>query len=78
MRKQEKKNAVYVGFIYLEKAYDRVDREALWQVLTMYHIGGKLLSGIKSMCVDSSVCVRLKGRESEWFRIDRSKENGGG
>ena len=33
-RKQErKKHAVYVGFIELEKAYDRVNREALWQFM---------------------------------------------
>ena len=54
---------MYVGFIDLEKAYDRVNREALWQVLRMYDVGGKLLSGIKSMYVDSLACVRVKGGE---------------
>ena len=33
--------------------------------------GGKLLSGIKSLYVDSLTCVRVKGGESERFRIDR-------
>ena len=28
----EKKHRVYVGFIDLEKAYDRVIRKALWQL----------------------------------------------
>ena len=32
--------------------------------------GGKLFSGIKSMCVDSSVCDRVKGGKSKQFRID--------
>ena len=42
MRKDErkKKRRVYVGLIDLEKAYDRVNREALWQVLRMYDVGG--------------------------------------
>ena len=31
---------------------------------------GKLLSGIKGMYVNSLACVRLKGGESERFRID--------
>ena len=44
MRKQEIGNAVYLGFIDLEKAYYRVNMEALWQVLRMYDVGGKLLS----------------------------------
>ena len=33
----------------------------------MYHIGGKLLSGIKSMYVDSLAYVRVKGGESAQF-----------
>ena len=40
MRKHKRINAVYVGFIELEKAYDRVNREALCQVLRMYDVGG--------------------------------------
>ena len=28
------------------------------------------MSGIKSMCVDSSTCIRVKGGESKQFRID--------
>ena len=31
------------------QAYDRVNREALWQELRMYDMGSKLLNGIKSM-----------------------------
>ena len=36
---REKKPRVYVGFIDLEKAYERVNRETLWQVLKMYDVG---------------------------------------
>ena len=46
----------------LEKAYDRVNREALWQVLRMYDVCGKLLNGIKSTYVNSLACVRSKRR----------------
>ena len=49
-----------MGFMDLEKAYDRVNREALWQVLRMYDVGGKLLNGIKSIYVNSLACVRIK------------------
>ena len=37
---REKKGRVYVGFIDLEKAYDRVNRNVLWCVLRMYDVGG--------------------------------------
>ena len=32
-------------------------RETLWQVLRMYDVEDKLLSGIKNMHVDNSACV---------------------
>ncbi len=32
----------------LEKAYDRVNREALWRVLHIYDVGGQLLKGIQA------------------------------
>ena len=38
----------------------RVNREGLWQVLRMFDVGDKLLSGIKSMYIDSLACVRVK------------------
>ena len=48
---------MYVGFIDLEKAYDSVNREAQWQVLRIYDVGGKLFNGIKSLYVNSLPCV---------------------
>ena len=42
----------------------------------MYDVGDKLLSGIKSMYVDISACVRVKRGESEQFRIDSGIRQG--
>ena len=36
-----------MGFMDWERAHDRVNREALWQVLKMYDLNAKLLNGIK-------------------------------
>ncbi len=44
----------------LEKPYDRVDWLALWDILKIYGVGGKLISVIKS---DKSV-----GMNKEVFR----------
>ena len=73
---REKKHRVYVGFIDLDKGYDRVNREALLQVLRMHDVRGKLLIGIKSICVDSSACVRVKEGVSEEFMIDSGVRQG--
>ncbi len=37
-----KDKKLYAAFMDLEKAYDRVDREALWSVLYIYGVGGQL------------------------------------
>ena len=51
---------MYMGFMDLEKSYDRVNREALWQGLRIYDVCCKLLNGIKSMYVDSLAYVKGK------------------
>ena len=76
MRKHKKKCSVYVGFIDLEKIYNRVNREVLWQVLRMHYVGDKLLNGIKSMYVNILACIRGKVGESESFRINNGVKQG--
>ena len=53
-----------MGFMDLEKVYERVDREALQHVLIIYDVGGKLLNGIKSMYGHSLLCVNVKWGEN--------------
>ena len=47
---------MYFAFLDLEKAYDR---DAVWNVLRLYGIGGRLLRGLKSLYVGSKACVRV-------------------
>ena len=47
---REKKRRVYMGFIDLEKAYDRFSRGALWQVLRIYDGGDKILGELEYAC----------------------------
>lgn len=64
-----KGKVVYMAFMDLEKAYDRVDREALWKVLYMYGVGGRLLHAVKSMYEGGRACVRVGSEVSEWFDV---------
>ncbi len=43
-----KDKKLYEAFMDLEKAYNRVDRQALWSVLKVYGVGGQLLKGIQA------------------------------
>ena len=54
-----KGKSVYVAYMDLEKAYDRVDRDAMWKVLRMYGINGNLLSAIQSLYEESEAMVRV-------------------
>ena len=65
----EKKREVYVAFMDLEKAYDRVDREAMWRVLQMYGVNGRLIEAIKGFYLEIKRCVRVDGKESDLFRV---------
>ena len=74
---REKICSVHMGFLDLGKEYDMVNKEALWQVLRMYDVGGsKLLGGVKSRYVNSSACVIVKGGEDERFRRDSRVRQG--
>ena len=55
----------YVVYMDLEKAYDRVDREAMWRVLSMYGINGQLLKVVQSSYEKSEACVRVCREEGE-------------
>ena len=70
MRNQKKKCSV-CGFYRFGESVNKVNGKALWQVLKMYNVGGKLLNVIKSMYANSSAYIRVKGSESECFGIDK-------
>ncbi len=56
LRKDKK---LYAAFMDLERAYDRVDREALWSVLRIYGVGGQLLKGIQAFYREANANGRV-------------------
>ena len=44
--KDERLSAAFMG---LGKTYNRIDREALWNVLKIYGVEGQLLAGVKGI-----------------------------
>ena len=43
----------------LEKAYDMIDRQCIWQMQRVYGVGGKFLKAVQSLYVD--IVGRLSG-----------------
>lgn len=52
------KDVEYAAFVDLERAYDRVSRDRLWEVLKDYGKMGKLLVAIQSLYEDGWARVR--------------------
>ncbi|CAF3333272.1 unnamed protein product [Rotaria sp. Silwood2] len=60
---------VYSLFIDLGKAYDRIPRDLLWNVLKEYGIQDHLLSAIQSLYKNCQSCVRINGSKSDYFQV---------
>ena len=60
---------LFVCFIDLEKAYDRVPRDKLWKVFREYGVNGQLLRAIKSFYCRPEVCVRVNCKQSKPFYV---------
>ena len=60
---------VYMCFVDLEKAYERVSREILWGVLREYGVRGSLLRAIQSLYAKSESCVRILVSKSDSFPV---------
>jgi hypothetical protein len=54
-------------FIDLTKAYDSVNREALWQVLRVYDVPAKLVALLMDLHTGTMSAVRMGGQLGEWF-----------
>ena len=44
-------------------------RHAMWNVLRINGIGGRLLRGVKSLYVGSKACVKVGNEVSKWFPV---------
>ena len=64
-----KRKRLYAAFMDLRRAYDVVDRPALWDVLKIYGVGGKLLDAVKAFYKNCRAKVRVNGVESKNFNI---------
>ncbi len=67
-RKQQRKST-YVAFVDFSKAYDRIDRQLLWEKLRTLGVSGPFLGAVQSLYKDVKCCVRLNGKKTSWFDV---------
>ena len=71
-------NKVFMAFIDLEKAFDRIPRKILWSILRKeeYELPPKLIRAIESTYVNSECKVKTQGETNEWFRVTTGVKQG--
>ncbi|KAK3535008.1 hypothetical protein QTP70_001967 [Hemibagrus guttatus] len=60
---------VHMCFVDLEKAFDRVPRDILWEVLWEYGVHGPLLRAVRSLYNRSRSLVRIASCKSDLFSV---------
>ena len=65
----EGQKAVHCVFIDLEKAYDRVPTEKLWECLRLAETSACYISNIKDMYVGATTAVRSAAGLTEEFKV---------
>ena len=73
---REWNSPLYLLFIDFQKAFDSLDREAIWSLLQHYGIPQKLINMIKALYNDFQCCVIHRGKLSPAFRVDTGVKQG--
>ena len=60
---------IYCAFMDLEKAYDSVWREGMWQIAKYYGVPTRIVELLRSWYEGIISCVRLDGDDGDWFPI---------
>ena len=73
-----KNTPLYLCFVDLQKAYDTVDRELLWQVLSKSGVPDKMIAIIRAFHsgMRASVRVGADGEQSDWFAVNTGLRQG--
>src|SRR5437867_569717 len=65
-----KQKQLWIAFVDLEKAFDRVPREVLWWALRRVEVEEWIINMIKSMYEGCTTSVRMNGEDSENLEVN--------
>ena len=75
-RRREYRQPLFAAYVDLKKAFDSVDRRALWQVLLKRGIPCKLVELISALYSNTFSCVRVGTDTTDWFPVDTGVRQG--
>ena len=65
-----------IAFIDLKAAFDTVDHASLWNILKTLGVPMKLTSLFQKLYANAESCVRVQGKDSNWFSINSGVRQG--
>ena len=72
----EKGRELFVAFIDLEKAYDRVNRVKLWEALRQAQVGKGLVRAVQSLYMECEARVKIGEKQWMWFNVNQAVRQG--
>jgi hypothetical protein len=75
-KSREFRSPLAMAFIDLAKAYDTINRTALWQVLAYYGVDHHIISLLRDLHTGTQAAVRLDGTLGEWFDVTSGVRQG--
>ena len=75
-RKRNDVGKLYLGFLNIKKAYDRINREMLCRVLEKVGLSEKTVNIVRSMYVDTKARYGLRNIETDWVKSERGIRQG--
>ena len=72
-----KDSQIYASFIDMEKAFDMVPRQKVWDILKTQGVGRRMLSLIEKIYNDNNNAVLANNRQSEYFKTRKGLRQGG-
>lgn len=74
-RKQMKKST-FALFVDFSKAFDRIDRQYLWNKLVNIGIPNKMLTALQSIYRNVQCCVNINGAKTDYFNVSSGLKQG--
>ena len=75
-KSREQNKPLYMAFFDLTKAFDTVNREALWRILSIYGCPSKFIKILRLLHDDMEAVVRINGTTSSPFKVTTGVKQG--
>lgn len=76
MEKYWEKGKDLIVFVDLEKAYDSVPRDKIWDCLRKHNVPESLIKKVQMLYDGCESCVQVGGGRSKWFKTKRGVQQG--